>query len=406
VSLNSQNTAKVSFHTLNSRNHPIKLLIMAGEVSGDYQASFLVRSLRRLDPQLEISGTGGAHMKKAGVRLLHETVHLSSVGFLEPVRHILPLRGIYRDVTRAIREEKPDLVVLVDNQGFNLAVAKVLKSLNVPTVFYFPPQIWVGPFFFARSVARNTRLVISAFPLESEIYRSKYGANAVSFGHPLLDIATANGDNDGPLLSAGIDPAKPVIGLMPGSRPQEVKVLARPMLEGAKLLKARDPSLQFIMPVAADHVRPALDDAIAKTGMRGEVKMVESAAYGPLSRCELVFACSGTATLELSLLGVPSVVAYRLDPVSHWIARKLSLTPFVAMPNVLLGEMVVPEIIQYKINGEHFAEKASEILGKPEVSRRIRERLAEIPGLLGEPGSVSRAAERVLREARRESARP
>ena len=196
----------------------MKILLMAGEVSGDYQASFLARALREREPSVEISGTGGAHMKQAGVRLSHETVHLSSVGFLEPVRHILPLRGVYRDVTRVVCEERPDLAVLVDNQGFNLAVAKVLRSLSVPVVFYFPPQIWVGPFLFARSVARNSRLVISAFPLEAKIYRERYGANAISFGHPLLDVAKPSGDPDVALRDLGLDPAKPLVGLMPGSR--------------------------------------------------------------------------------------------------------------------------------------------------------------------------------------------
>lgn len=378
---------------------------MAGEVSGDYQASFLVRALRRLDESIDISGTGGTHMKEAGVRLLHETVHLSSVGFLEPVRHLLPLRGIYRDVTRVVRKERPDLVVLVDNQGFNLAVAKVLTSLSVPVIFYFPPQIWVGPSFFARSVARNSLLVISAFPLESEIYRDDYGANAVSFGHPLLDIAKPAEDPDAALGSLGLDPARPVVGLMPGSRPQEVNILARPMLEAARILKARHPSMQFVMPVAAEHVRPALETALEQTGMRGEVKLIGGAAYGPLGRCEVVLSCSGTATLELALLGVPSVVAYRLDPVSHWVARKLSITPYVAMPNVLLGDMVVPEIIQYKIDGGHFAAKALEILEQPARAWQVRERLAEIPSHLGQPGGVARAAQRIHHEALRSATR-
>jgi lipid-A-disaccharide synthase len=379
----------------------MKILLMAGEVSGDYQASFLARALREREPSVEISGTGGAHMKNAGVRLSHETVHLSSVGFLEPIRHILPLRGIYRDVTRVVREERPDVAVLVDNQGFNLAVAKVLRSLSVPVIFYFPPQIWVGPFLFAHSVARNSRLVISAFPLEAKIYREKYGANAVSFGHPLLDIAKPASDADARLRGLGLDPAVPLVGLMPGSRPQEVKVLARPMLEAARILLAENSSLQFVLPVAAEHVKAKLAREVAAVGLDAKVKLVEGDAYTPLSRCEVVLACSGTATLELSLFGVPSVVAYRLDPASHWIARKLSITPYVAMPNVLLEEMVVPEIIQYRITGEHFAARAKEVLGQPDRARRIRARLAEIPSHLGSPGGVGLAADRILNEARR-----
>ena len=388
----------------NSRRIAMKLLIMAGEVSGDYQAAFLVEELKRRDPSLQILGTGGAHMRRAGVRLLHETVHLSSVGFLEPIRHVLPLRGVYRDVTRVVREERPDLAVLVDNQGFNLAVAKVLKSLSVPVVFYFPPQIWVGPRLFAGSVARNSRLVISAFPLEAEIYRRDYGANAVSYGHPLLDIAKPSGDPDDALRAHGLDPAKPVVGLMPGSRPQEVRVLAPPMLEAARIIKSRHPAMQFLMPVAADHVRPVLKDAVERAGLRDSVRMIAGSDHTATSRCQTVLTCSGTATLELSLLGVPSVVAYPLDPVSHWIALKLSMTPFVAMPNVLLGEMVVPEIIQYRIDEAFFAAKALEILEQPERARHLRRRLAEIPGHLGSSGAVSRAAERILEEARQASA--
>ena len=379
----------------------MKILLMAGEVSGDYQASFLARALREREPSVEISGTGGAHMKQAGVRLSHETVHLSSVGFLEPVRHILPLRGVYRDVTRVVCEERPDLAVLVDNQGFNLAVAKVLRSLSVPVVFYFPPQIWVGPFLFARSVARNSRLVISAFPLEAKIYRERYGANAISFGHPLLDVAKPSGDPDVALRDLGLDPAKPLVGLMPGSRPQEVKILARPMLEAARILLAKNPSLQFVLPVAAEHVRALVEKEVAHAALESKVRLVWGNAYTPLSRCEVVLACSGTATLELSLLGVPSVVAYRLDPASHWVARKLSLTPYVAMPNVLLDDMVLPEIIQHKITGEHFTGKALEILGQPWRARQIRERLVGLRGHLGEPGAIGRAAERIVEEARR-----
>jgi lipid-A-disaccharide synthase len=377
----------------------MKILLMAGEVSGDYQASFLARALLERDSSLQISGTGGEHMKRAGVRLLHETVHLSSVGFLEPLRHLLPLRGVYRDVTRVVREERPDLAILVDNQGFNLAVAKVLRSLAVPVVFYFPPQIWVGPFLFARSVARNSKLVISAFPLEAEIYREKYGANAVSFGHPLVDIAKPADDPDALLRRHGLDPANPVVGLMPGSRPQEVKILAPPMLEAAKILRDRHHSLQFVLPVAAGHVKNLLESQLRESGMHGVVRLIEDDTYTLLSRCEVVLACSGTATLELSLLGVPSVVAYRLDPVSHWVARKLSITPYVAMPNVLLNDMVVPEIIQYRIDGEHFASHALAILDQPQLSLHMREKLAEVAGHLGSGGAVARAADRILEEA-------
>lgn len=377
----------------------MKMLIMAGEVSGDYQASFLVRALRARLPDIELAGTGGAHMKEAGVELSHEMAHLSSVGFLEPIRHVLPLRGIYRDITRLVREERPDLAVLVDNQGFNLAIGKVLHSLGVPVVFYFPPQIWVGAGLFAPSVARIGRVVISAFPREAEIYRDRYRANAVSYGHPLLDIVRTSADPDGALRRAGLDPSRPLMGLMPGSRRQEVKELGSAMLEAAAVVKRRLPSMQFALPLADEYMREPVRRLLDESGMTRDVALVGGGAYDLLSRCSVVLTCSGTATLELALLRVPMVVTYRLDPVSHWFARKLAVTPHVAMPNVLLEDRVVPEIMQYRMTGGHFAEHALEILENPAKSAEIRRRLAEIPAHLGEHGAVGRAADRIVEEA-------
>jgi lipid-A-disaccharide synthase len=377
----------------------MKVLMMAGEVSGDYQGSFLARALREQRPDVELFGTGGAHMRGAGVELRHEMAHLSSVGFLEPVRHVFPLKSIYRDMTRLVRSERPDLAVLIDNPGFNLAVGKVLKSLGVPVVFYFPPQIWVGPFLFARTVARISRVVISAFPREAEIYRSRYGANAVSYGHPLLDIVKTGPDPDEALRRSGLDPSRPVMALMPGSRAQEIKELGAPMLQAAKIIAQRQPAMQFILPLAAGHVRAPVEAVLRESGMTGQVTLIEGDSYTCLSRCEVVLACSGTATLELALLQVPMVVAYRLDPLSHWLARRLSLTPYVAMPNVLLNDWVVPEIIQHRLTGEHFADCALKLIEDPALSAQLRRSLAAIPSHLGSPGAVSRAAARIIEEA-------
>lgn len=377
----------------------MKILMMAGEVSGDYQGSFLARALREQRPDIELFGTGGAHMRAAGVELRHEMAHLSSVGFLEPVRYLLPLKSIYRDMTRLVRSERPDLAVLIDNPGFNLPVGRVLKSLGVPVVFYFPPQIWVGPILFGRSVARMCRLVISAFPREAEIYRSRYGANAVSYGHPLLDIVKTGPDPEQALRRAGLDPSRPVMALMPGSRRQEIKGLGTPMLQAAKIIAQRQPAMQFILPLAAGHVRAPVEALLRESGMDGQVTLIEGDSYTCLSRCEVVLACSGTATLELALLRVPMVVAYRLDPLSHWLGRRLSLTPYVAMPNVLLNDGVVPEIIRHRLTGEDFVGRALELIEDPALSERLRSRLTAIPEHLGSPGAVNRAAERIIEEA-------
>jgi lipid-A-disaccharide synthase len=378
----------------------MKILMMAGEVSGDYQGSFLARALQARQPGIELLGTGGGHMQSAGVDLRHETAHLSSVGFLEPVRHLLPLKGIYRDIRQLVHSGRPDIAVLIDNPGFNLAVGKVLHELGVPVIYYFPPQIWVGPFLFARNVARISRLVISAFPRESRLYRSRYGANAVSYGHPLLDIVRPSGDPVEALRARGLDPDRPVVALMPGSRTQEIRELAPVMIEAAKVIQARHPRAQILLPVASPHLVPQIRAILRDAGMEGRVTVAGGGDnYTCLSRCNVVLACSGTATLELALLRVPMIVAYRLDPLSHWVARKLAMTPFVAMPNVLLDDWVVPEVMQDSMNPANLAAAALEMLEQPERAAALRERLAEVPRHLGAPGAVDRAAERIIAEA-------
>jgi len=374
----------------------MKILMMAGEVSGDVQGARLAAEMRALRPGVRLYGTGGEKMRAAGVEVLHGTTHLSTVGFLEPIRHLFPLHGIYGELAALVRREKPDLAILIDNQGFNLAMAKMLRRAGVPVVFYFPPQIWVGPGLFARSVAKNANLVISAFPLEAKIYRERYGAEAISFGHPLLDIAKPAADPDAALQHAGLDPDRPVIGLMPGSRTQEVRELARAMADAAAIIAAGRPDMQFVLPVAALHLHDQIVGSLRKAGMESRVHLLAGDYYGCLASCRLVLVCSGTATLELSLLGVPMIAAYRLDPASHWIARRLSLTPYVAMPNVLLGEMAVPEIIQYRITGNNFAAHALEMLRDPQRLASIRAKLALIPSHLGAPGAVRSAAQRIM----------
>lgn len=382
-----------------SLSRHMKILMMAGEVSGDYQASFLARALWKRRSDIEIFGTGGRHMRAAGVELIHETSHLSSVGLFEPIRHLVPLRGIYRSVGRVLRERRPDLAVLVDNQGFNLAVAKVLRRHRIETIFYFPPQIWVAAPLFARSVARLSRLVISAFPREAEIYRSRYGANAVSYGHPLLDIVVPSLAPQDAIRRAGLDPARPVIGLMPGSRDQEVRELGPAMADAYALIRKANPGVQCVIPVAADHVRPQLEEIAKRVDHDGDVALVDSGAYSCLRACEFVLTCSGTATLELSLLGVPMVVAYPLDLFSQWVARRLAMTDYAAMPNILLGEAAVPEVVRPRITGEQLAERAFGLLRDPNNLKSIRTKLSRVPSHLGGHGAVSRSADRVLEEA-------
>ncbi len=372
-----------------------KILMVAGEVSGDMQGSFLARALLAREPGLRLYGTGGARMKAAGVDLRIETTQFSSIGLSAALQFLAPLRRVLKKLRAIVRDDRPDVAILIDNHGFNLLVAKFLKKENIPVIHYFPPQVWVASSLFAGGVIRNTRLIISAFEKEAEIYR-QHGGRAVSLGYPLLDIVKPGPDPSSVLRRLGVDESQPVMALMPGSRRQEVERLAGVMLEAAALIKRRIPAMQFLLPVASHHLKPRLQEICKQVGC--EIHYVEKEVYSCLSRCALVLTATGTATLEAALLGVPMVAVYRVDPLSYWLARRFAITQFVAMPNILLNDFVVPEIFQRDVTAQNLAQAALEILESPARAESIREQFRRLPEILGGEGVLERVAELVLKE--------
>lgn len=361
-----------------------RIFMAAGEVSGDLQGALLARALKARLPDLRITGVGGPQMRAAGVALEAETTHLSSVGFLEPLRHAWATQRLFSNIRRFVRTEQPSLAILIDNAGFNYALARFLRRLGIPVVYYFPPQAWVGSWFFAAAVARVTRLIISAFAGEAEIYRG-HGARVVCLGHPLVDIVQPS-RSFGRLRSD----AAPLVGLLPGSRYQEIKSLAGPMLEAARLILGRHPKARFILPVAAPHLRPLLDMRLAQAGMGPHVELISKDVYDRVSRCSVIVTASGTSTLEAALMEVPMVVAYRIDPLSGWLGRLLNSTPYVALPNILLQHFAVPELMQGDATPERLAAAALEILENPSRAEVMRTELRKIRVMLGPEGVLQR----------------
>lgn len=374
-----------------------KILMVAGEVSGDMQGSFLARALLEKDPSLRLYGAGGTKMKAAGVDLRIETTQFSTVGIPEALRFIFPLRRILKKLQAIILVDRPVAAILIDNHGFNLALARFLKKENIPVIYYFPPQAWIASSVFARGIVNNTRLIISAFEQEAEIYR-RHGGRAVSLGHPLLDIVQPGPDPSSALRRLGIDESRPVMALMPGSRRQEVERLAGPMFGAVMRIKRKIPGMQFLLPVASRHLKPRLQEICEQVGCSEEIHYLEEDIYPCLSRCAIVITATGTATLETALLGVPLVATYLLHPVSYWLGRRFSSTRFLAMPNLLLRDFVVPEILQAEVTAEGLANAALDILEHPARSESIKERFRELPAILGGEGVINRVVELILHE--------
>ncbi|MCX7015261.1 MAG: hypothetical protein NTW86_22350 [Candidatus Sumerlaeota bacterium] len=227
----------------------LKIMLVAGEVSGDRQAAFLSRAIRVRNKDALLFGAGGEEMHAAGVDIRVSTSHLGVVGVSESFRFLKPLYGVYKALGKLVRSERPDAVVLIDNEGFNTVFARSLRSEGIPVIFYFAPQVWLWGPWRARGIAKTASLILAVFPDEAEAYE-RAGARVAWIGHPLLDIVKTTGGGDSAFRRAGLDPSRPTVALMPGSRFHELQRLTPVMAAAARRLKERRPELQFVLPLS------------------------------------------------------------------------------------------------------------------------------------------------------------
>ncbi|HEY2106575.1 MAG TPA: lipid-A-disaccharide synthase [Candidatus Binataceae bacterium] len=369
---------------------PLTFCLIAGDVSGDQNGGRLARALLDLDPAIRLIGAGGSGMQRCGVEIAVNSTGVSTIGPPDSWRAARSVLRVWRDARSLFSHVRPDLAVLIDAETLNLMLARWLRARGIPVVFFFPPQVWLwGRWRLPMVVPLATR-VLSAFREEAEIYQAA-GANSLWVGHPLRDAVRVNEDSTAALQRAGLDPGRPMVSLMPGSRIQEVRDLCGPMLGAARLLAQRNPALQFSIPLASEELRPALENELRICGLRGAV-IYNPDSYAVLSRARVVLQCSGTATVEAGLLGIPSVIAYRCRPLYYSVGRRLMQVKFIGMVNILLDEAVQPEFFQKDVDAVHLADEVWSLLTNDTRRRHIQARLAHLPEVLGPPGVMSRAA--------------
>ena len=368
--------------------------LLAAAVSGDRLAANLARALRDRVPDVRLIGAGGAEMGAAGVAVGVQLAQLSFTGVLDAVHVSRELYRSVRAVQRMVVAAQPDLVVLVDAEVMSMPFALWLRRRGIPAVFYFPPQTWLWGRWRMPFVVPLVQRVLSAFRDEAELYR-KTGADTVWTGHPLVDAVRVRDDGAAALTATGLDPGRPLVVLMPGSRRSEIQRLGPPILGAAQRLQARDPSLQFALPLASESLRADVERTRAATPVR-DLVVYRPESYAVLSQARAVIQSSGTATLETALLGIPSVITYRLRPIEYAFARAFMHVDYIGMVNILLGEMVQPELFQKDVDAEHLADAAWILLTDDVRRRAIIRRLAEIRAILGTPGAVARAADALV----------
>jgi len=376
-----------------------RVLMVAGEASGDAQGAQLAAALRRSDPRLRLYGIGGPMMRQAGVDTFLDSAALGVMGFAELGLGLGRALSALRRVRGELRSATPpDLFVPIDFPDFNLPLCRSARRAGVPVFYYVSPQVWAWRRGRIRTIARNVDRMAVLFPFEAELYRGR-GIDAHFVGHPLAEQVRASRTRAETRVRHGLAGDRPLLVLLPGSRRREVESLLPEMLEAA----ARVPGDVQVAVAEAASLPEGLAPAIVqqwKAAGHTAVAVARDDTYNLVAAADVALVTSGTATVECSLLGCPMVVVYRMSSVSYALVRRLVKVPFIAMPNLLLGRRVVPELVQHEVSAARMAEEVSRFLCEPDYRRETTQRLAEIASLLLKPGAAARAAELALETMR------
>ena len=363
-------------------------MIVAGEPSGDLHASRVATQLKSLYLDIELFGMGGDCMEAAGVSLVYHIRDSAVMGIGEVLSAIPTFLKKRRYLKQLIRKKRPDAVVLIDFAEFNMGLAKCAHRLQIPVVYYIPPKAWAWRGYRAKKIAARTSAVASIFPFETEFYQQA-GANAKFVGHPLLDDANSDLSAGEAREKLGLATNAPVLGLLPGSRRREVETLYPVMLEAAEGVRQILPDCQFILPLAPGISPETLPEASA-------VKIVRDATYKAMRASDLIVAASGTATLEAACLLTPMIVLYKLSRISWWTAQTFVKLDSSALPNIIAGRRIVPELLQDDVQAARLSSIALDLLQNPEKREAQRKALRGVREQLGDSGAAKRTAELVL----------
>jgi lipid-A-disaccharide synthase len=350
-------------------------LIVAGEASADLHGSNLVRAMKNLDSQLAFWGIGGRMMEEAGVKILVSSSDMAVVGLTEVFSRWRTIFKAYFQLKSILKYRRPDLLIVIDYPDFNIPLARQAKRSSVPVLYYISPQVWAWRAGRMKKLARRVDRMAVILPFEEGYFRRE-GMAVDYVGHPLLDAIPAGLNKREAVTHFGLEGRSPIIGLLPGSRKEEVVRLLPPMVKAAELLETRYPMLSCLLPCAST-ISPELIESI--TGQsRVSVKIIEGDIYRVLSACDFALVKSGTATLETAIMGVPMVIVYHVSPISYWAARMAIKVPFIGLVNLVAGERVVPELIQKDMTPENLVREAVDILEDSHRREKMVKKLREV----------------------------
>jgi lipid-A-disaccharide synthase len=376
-----------------------RLFISCGEPSGDLYAAELLVRLRSRIAGLDAFGVGGDRLAGQDATLVAHIRDLAIVGILEVIRHLPRIHRIFRQVVAELDRNRPDVAVLIDYPDFNLRLARELRRRGIPVVYYVSPQVWAWKRGRIKTIRHTVSRMLVIFPFEEALYRAER-IPVTYVGHPLVDLVRPAPNRDAFLRGHEIDPQRPVVALLPGSRRQEITNNLPVLAKAARELHAERPELQFLLAVA-----PLLDaDALLSHVAGLPVRAVRDEAHAVVGAADIALVASGTATVETALLGTPMVVVYRISPLTYALGRPFVRVPHYAMVNIIAEREVVPELVQGAFTAVRVAAEARSLLTDSRRRARMQADLAEVRRRLGGGGACDRAADQVAEAIR--AARP
>ncbi len=375
----------------------MRVMLSCGEASGDLYAGALIEALRARDPQVDVFGLGGDRFKAAGGRQVGDFHALSVTGLVEALRVIPDSLSMLRKLVAAARGERPDVLVLIDYPDFNFRLMAAVRRLGVPIVYYVSPQLWAWRAGRMQTMKALVDRVLPIFPFEEQLYRDE-GIDVCFVGHPLVDLSTPRETRDQLVRRLDLDPTRPIVALLPGSRRNELQRLVPVLAAAVPRIASAVVGTQFVVARA-----PRLPDSFFGPfhGVGASVRVVEGQTDDVLAASDAVITASGTATVQAALHGRPMVVVYRLSPMTYKLGKPLVRVPMYSMVNLVAGERVVEELIQDACTPEAVAREAVDLLTNPSRVAEMKENLAVVRERLGGTGASGRAADAVLEIARR-----
>ena len=372
---------------------PLSVMFSAGESSGDQHAANMFLELKKHQPDIKGFGMGGAKMALAGIDIRYDSGSIGVIGVVEVLKHYGEIRRALKLIQQLVSTERPDLLVCVDYKEFNLKLARFAKQCGVKVLFYVSPQVWAWRPGRVKTYGKAIDMMAVIFPFETTYYDAE-NVPVRYVGHPSVDKVHPQRSRLEDMAIFNLDESNPVIGLLPGSRANEINRLLPIMLAAAEILQARIPGIQFMLPQA-----DSISDELLESYMRQslvKITVIKNQPYDVIQCCDVVMTTSGTATIEIALLNVPMVITYKLAALTYWLGRWLVNTPFIGLPNIILGKGFIKELIQYEATSENLAEEIERILTDKFYADQMRDNLNQVKQQLGHGGGSKNMAELAL----------